>query len=402
MIIEINDNIKIWKEFNPIELSMDGNLFNSTDANRNLAKLGFNKERIKIKNRWFDVLTPSELVRKRNKPDGYYRVVYIQINMENGEYYIGKANRPKWSELKRYKGSGLKFVNKFNKDSDKFLRFYIASCKTAEETELLESVLVDSELLSDEKCLNLVAGGGGITNHPSIAETSEKKREYMKNHPEQCQPMLEASKNAFQSGDSPSLRARSQRIKEVMSDEKYREMTRERIKNWVAQNSEEYAEARKKNREAIKTPECQAKRKASFDNWVKNNPEEYQAWQKKLISSRTTPEANKKRKVSLKEWSEKHPEKANLNVKKRVKAAAEKLSKAVCMIELQSGEVLKTFPSQHAAAKWLVENGKAKNLNCVTSISSVCLRKPCTTGYVYRKKAHGYGWLFASEIKIKD
>jgi hypothetical protein len=402
MIIEINDNIKIWKQFNPFELSMDENLLNSTDANRNLAKLGFNKERIAIKNRWFDVLTPSELVRKRNKSDGYYRVIYIQINMENGEYYIGKANRPKWSELKRYQGTGLKFVNKFNKNSDKFLRFYIASCETAEETELLESALVDSELLSDEKCLNLVAGGGGTTKRPSISESREKKRKYMKSHPEQFQPMLEASKNAFLSGDSPALRARSQRIKEVMSDEKYREMTRERIKNWIAENPEEYAKARKNNHEAINTPESKAKRKASFDNWIKNNLEKYQVWQEKLISSRTTREANEKRKTSLKEWNEKNPEKANVNVKKRVKAAAEKLSKAVCMIDLQSGEVLKTFPSQHAAAKWLVENGKTKNLNCVSSISSVCLRKPCSTGYGYRKKAFGYDWRFASEIQIKN
>lgn len=402
MIIEINDNIKIWKEFNPFELSMDQSLFKSIEANRNLAKLGFDKERIAIKNRWFDVLTPSELFRKRNKSDGYYRVVYIQINMESGEYYIGKANRPKWSELKRYQGGGLKFINKFNKNSDNFVRFYIASCETAQETELLESVLVDSKLLSDEKCLNLVAGGGGTTKRPSIAEKSAKKREYMKSHPEQFQPMLQASKNAFQSGDSPALRSRSRRIKEVMSDEKYREMTRERIKNWIAENPEGYAEARKNNHEAIKTSECQAKRKASFDNWVKNNSEKYQAWQEKLISSRTTPEANEKRKVSLKEWSENNPEKAIVNVKKRAKAAAEKLSKAVCMIDLQSGEVLKTFLSQHAAAKWLVENGKAKNLNCVASISSVCLRKPCTIGYGYRKKAYGYDWRFASEIKIKN
>ncbi|HAT1866688.1 TPA: hypothetical protein JBB06_03360 [Legionella pneumophila subsp. pneumophila] len=402
MIIEINDNIKIWKKFNPIELSMDQNLFNSTDVDRNLAKLGFNKERIEIKNRWFDVLTPSELVRKRNNSDGYYRVVYIQINVENGEYYIGKANRPKWSELKRYQGSGLKFANKFNRHSDKFVRFYIASCETAEETELLESSLVDSELLSDEKCLNLVVGGGGTTKYPSIAETSKKKREYMKNHPKQFQPMLEASKNAFQSGDTPALRMRSQRIKEVMSDKKYREMTSERIKNWIAENPEEYAEARKNNHEAIKTPECQAKRKASFENWVKNNPEEHQAWQEKLICLRTTPEANEKRKASLKEWSEKNHEKANANVRKRATAAAAKLSKSVCMIDLQSGEILKTFPSQRAAAKWLVENGKAKNLNCVSSISSVCLHKPCTTGYGYRKQAYGYDWRFASEIQIKD
>ena len=402
MITTINENIRIWQEFNPIELSLDDNLFNSFDSKRNLAKLGFNKERIAIKDRWFDVLTPSELVRNRNKSDGYYRVVYIQINMESGEYYIGKANRPKWSELKRYQGSGLKFVNKFNKNKDQFVRYYIATCETAEETEQLEASIVDKDLLSDEKCLNLVAGGGGTSKHPSIAETSEKKREYMKNHPEQFKPMLEASKKAFRSGDTPALRARSQRIKEVMSAEKYREMSRKRIKKWKEENPEEYAEARRKNHEKIKTPECQAKRKASFKKWVKKNPEKYKAWQEKLISSRTSQKANEKRKASLKEWNDKHPQKAQANAQKRAKAAAAKTSKEVCMIDLHSGNILKVFPSQHAAAKWLVENGKAKNMNCVSSISSVCLRKPCTTGYGYRKKAYGYDWRFTSEIKSKE
>jgi hypothetical protein len=402
MIIEISDNIKIWKEFNPFELSMDRNWFNSTNTNCKLASLGFNRERIAIRNRWFDVLIPSELVRRRNEADGYYRVVYIQINMESGEYYIGKANRPTWSTLKRYQGSGLKFLNKLNKNLDKFVRFYIASCKTSDETELLESSLVNTDLLSDEKCLNLVAGGGGITKHPSVAETSEKKREYMKSHPEQFQPMLEAAKNAFQSGDTPALRSRSQRIKEVMSDEKYRDMTSKRVKKWITENPEEYAEARKNCHEAIKTPECQAKRKASFNKWVKNNPQKYQSWQEKLIISRIAPKANENLKASLKNWREKNPEKYNAIVKKRAKGAAEKLSKSVCMVDLHTGDILKTFSSQHAAAKWLVENGKAKNLNCVSSISSVCLRKPSTTGYGYRKKAYGYDWRFASEIQINN
>src|SRR6476620_6364067 len=98
MITTINENIRIWREFNPIELSLNDYLSNSVDLKRNYAIFGGNKERIAVKDRWFDVLTPSELVRMRNKDDGYYRVVYIQINMENGEYYIGKANRPKWSE----------------------------------------------------------------------------------------------------------------------------------------------------------------------------------------------------------------------------------------------------------------------------------------------------------------
>lgn len=178
MITIINENIRIWREFNPIELYLDNNIFNSFDSKRNSARLGFNKERIAIKDRWFDVLSLSELVRKRNKNDGYYRVVYIQIDMESGEYYIGKANRPTWSELKRYQGSGLKFANKLKKYKNRFARYYIAQCETAEETEQLEASIVDNNLLSDEKCLNLIAGGGGTTKHPSIAETSEKKREY--------------------------------------------------------------------------------------------------------------------------------------------------------------------------------------------------------------------------------
>ncbi len=394
MIITINENIRIWKEYNPIALSMDDKPFSAFNSKYNLAKLGFNKERIVIKNCWFDVLTPSELIRKRNKNDGYYRVVYIQINMESGEYYIGKANRPKWSELQRYQGSGLKFVNKFKKHKEHFVRYYIATCKTAGETEELESSIVNKDLLSDEKCLNLVAGGGGTAKHPSIAKSSEKKREYMINHPEQFKPMLEASRKSFQSGDTPALRARSQRIKEVMNTDIYRGMFRTRIARWKAENPKEYAKARIKNHKAIKAPESQEKRQASLKKWAKNNPEKYKAWQEKLLQSRTSEEAKEKRKASLKKWMDKNPEQAKSNAKKRAKAAAAKTSKEVCMIDLQSEEVLKTFPSQHAAARWLVENEKAKNMNCVSSISSVCLRKPCTTGYGYRKKAYGYDWRF--------
>lgn len=401
MIITVNKNIQIWREFNPIEWSWNDHLFGPYDSKRSLARLGFNKERIAIKGRWFDVLTPSELVRKRNKNDGYYRVVYIQINMETGEYYIGKANRPKWSELKRYQGTGLKFTQKLKKYRDQFTRFYIAACETAEETEQIEASIVDQDLLADVKCLNLVAGGGGTTRHPTSAETSEKKRDYMKKHPEQYKQMVEASKRAFRSGDTPALRARCQRIKEVMSGEDYRDMSRRRVKKWMEENPAAYAEARRKNREIIKTLDVQQKRQASLKKWALNNPEKIKAWQEKLIRSRTSVEANEKRKASLKNWRDKNPANAKANAQKRARAAASKLSKEICMIDLQSGEVLKAFPSQHAAAKWLVETGKAKTKNCVSSISSVCLRKPCTTGYGYRKKAYGYDWRFKSEIETE-
>jgi hypothetical protein len=395
MIITINKNIKIWMEFNPIELSCDKNVLNSFDSKYSFAILGFNKERIAIKDQWFDVLTLSELVRKRNNSDCYYRAVYIQINMDSGEYYIGKVNRPKWSEVIRYQGSGLKFANKFKNNKDQFVRYYIAACKTAEETEQLEASIVDNELLVDEKCLNLVAGGGGTTKHPSFAETSVKKREYMRTHPEQFKQMIEASKIAFQVGDTPSLRARNLRIKEVMSAEKYRRMSAARMERWREENPKDYAEARRKNHEAINTTECQEKRKASLKKWATENPEKHTEWQEKLLRSQTSEKAKEKRKASLKAWRDKNPEQAKVNAHKRAKAAAAKTSKDVCMIDLHSGEVLKRFQSQHEAAKWLVENGKAKNMNCVSSISSVCLRKPCSTGYGYRKKAYGYGWRFS-------
>lgn len=397
MVITINENIKIWREFNPFEISFNESIADVFDSRRILARMGFNKERISIKERWFDVLTLSDLVRKRNGVDGYYRALYIQINMDSGEYYIGKVNRPKWSELIRYQGSGLKFSNKFKNNRDKFVRYYIASCETAEETEQLEASIVDSELLSDENCLNLVAGGGGTTKHPSIAETSEKKRAYMKNNPEQFRPMLEAAKKAFRSGDTPALRARSGRIKEVMSTDEYRKMSATRMEKWRRENPEAYAAARIKNRESVKTPEREAKRKASFDKWKEANPEKYKAWQEKLLSSRTSKESKDKRKASLKEWRDKNPDLAKSNAQKRARAAAVKRSKAVCMVDLLSGKTLKQFQSLHEAAKWLVENGKAKNMNCVSSISSVCLRKPCTTGYGYRKKAFGYDWRFVGE-----
>lgn len=398
MITKINDNISIWQEFNPIELSWEGDNADLIDPKRLSAKLGLNKQRILIRDRWFDVISPGELVRKRNKQDGYFRVIYIQINMETGEYYIGKANRPKWSDLKRYHGSGLKFKSKFKKNKDHFERFYLANCETAEETEALEASIVNKELLSDEKCLNLVAGGGGTTNHPTIAETSEKKREYMKNHPEKFKPMLEASKKVFRSGDTPQLRARNARIKEVMSAEKYRGMSRSRIKKWKEENPEAYAEARRKNRDKNNTLEVKAKRKASLKEWAEQHPEEYKAWQEKLVKSRTSPKSNKKRKASLKVWAEKNPLLAYANAQKRAKAITEKRSKAVSMIDLETGKILKEFPSLHEAARWLVEAGKAKNMNCVSSISSVCLRKLCTTGYGYRKKAYGFDWRFTEDL----
>ncbi len=292
----------------------------------------------------------------------------------------------------------MKFQEKFRKHKEKFKRYYIADCETAEETEELESSLVDRVILADPKCLNLVAGGSGTTRHPSIAETSAKKREHMLNNPEQYEPMLAAAKKAFQSGSTPALRARSERIREVMGAEKYREMMSKRIKNWKEEKPEAYAEARRKSRAAIRSTEVQEKRVASLKKWVQKNPEKHKTWEENRIRALASEESKAKRKASLKAWREKNPEQARDNARRRGQASAAKNRKAVCMIDLQTGRVLKEFPSQRAAAQWLVENGKAKNMNCVSSISSVCLRRPCSTGYGHRKKAYGYDWRFKSDI----
>ncbi len=382
MLLRINDNIEIWQKYSPLERT-------GINAYRNKTQIG-------ICGRWFDVITPSELVRMRNPNDGYYRVVYIQINMDTGEYYIGKSNRPTWSTLKRYQGSGLKFTHKYRKNSDKFVRFFIAALDTQEETEELEAKIVNNTILSDRKCLNLVAGGAGTSNRPPAEERNQKIRRHMLNTPQQSKAMLEGAKKMFQSGDTAALRSRSQRIKEVMSQEKYRKMTSNRIKNWIENDPEGYAESRRKNKESLNTPEVQAKRKVSLEKWKEENPEQYKEWQNKLAASRNNPESKQKRKDSLRKWREDHPEQAKANTQKRAKAAAAKLSKPISMYDLQTGKILKEFSSQKAAALWLVAEGRAKNKNCVTAISSVCLRKEIK-GHGVRKSAYGYGWRFRDE-----
>lgn len=397
MIFEVNDNVRIWSEFNPLAESLNRH---TPEAPSNLFRV--NREKVSIRGRWFDVLTPSELVRQRNEQDGYYRVIYLQVNMDTGEYYIGKANRPTWSQLQRYQGSGLKFRAKFSRNSDAYVRYYIAVCRTSAETEKLEASIVDQELLADDKCLNLVAGGAGRAPIRTKEELKEMRGEYMKSRPEQFRPMLEASKKAFQTGGSSALRARNERIKKTMGDEQYREMTRTRIQAWKSANPAEYAKARQKNRDSIRSPETQRKRAESLKKWANENPDEHRVWQEKLIAARTSESANKKRQASIKRWNQENPEQAKKNASKRARAAAAKMSKPVCMIDLESGAILQDFPSLHAAADWLVASKKAKNKNCVSSIGAVCSRKPCTTGYGHRKKAYGYDWRFLSDIKDKD
>ena len=178
-----------------------------------------------------------------------------------------------------------------------------------------------------------------------------------------------------------------------MSSEKYRQMTRERIKRWREEKPEEYELAREKNRRSIQNEESKQKRNKSLAAWRQENPELYALYKEKLKKAQHSEEAEAKRRASLKRYHAEHPEAA----KKRSKASVAKSSKPVNMLDLETNEVIRTFPSQHAAAEWLAQNGYAKNTNCVASVNAVCLKKKCTTGYGYRKKAYGFGWEYAEK-----
>lgn len=397
----ISKYITFSQKYNPFELALiEPNQYSELPSEKLAAILfGMNPIRIKIKDEWYEVLSMSEAVRSPSQIDGNYHFLYIQINWESNEYYIGKVNRNRWSEIKRYQGSGLKFRKKYNVHKSSFSRYIIACCETNKETEELEAKIVDEVLLNDPNCLNLVAGGGGTNEHNDASLKREKHREYMKSHPEQYEAMVEMAKLLYHSSDSYALEQRNKAIKATMSSDYYRQLSRDRILKWKKEHPDEYEKAREKNREAIRSPETQKKRKAARGKWIATHPDEYAEYQRKLIEARTTPAANEKRCRSIKAWNEAHPEEAKANARKRAVAAAQKRMRRVNMCDLDTGQVIRTFESQLEAARWLVDQGIAKNTNCKSSISQVCLRKPCTTGYGFRKKAYGFSWSFADESK---
>ncbi|WP_026661402.1 hypothetical protein [Butyrivibrio proteoclasticus] len=388
--IVLNDNLKIWRKYSSDELLMVNNYWELEDQELFLA-VAYHESptKIYICGREFNVI-PEYMALRSKSSDGYFRYIYIQINAVTGEYYIGKVNRKRLSEFRSYKGSGLKFKAKYKKHAEDFVMYYIAACETQEETESLEAEIVNDKLLEDPFCLNLVRGGGGVTNVKSSDEKKQKQREYMKAHPERYKAMIEAHKKLYNAGDSPALRARAEKIKATMSSEKYQQMMSERIINWRKNNPEAYSRARENNRKAMQSQESKEKRNKSLAKWREENPELYKQYEKKRKEAMCSGEARQKRSESLKRFNQEHPEIA----KKRSQASVAKSSKPVNMLDVETREVLRTFPSQHAAAAWLVENGYAKTKNCVSSINAVCLHKTIP-GHGCRTKTQGFGWEYA-------
>lgn len=398
MEIKINNNIKIYQKYNPYELSsiMPINSLKQYDNDFITAKMfGYNPTKIYIEGKWYDAIPLHELVRLRNE-DGYYRFIYIQINMVNGEYYIGKVNRNKWKIVEKYQGSGVLFRRKYKNHSDEFVRYYIASCKTKKECENVEQQIVNKELIKDEKCLNLTIGGGGTSDHCD-EQKRINQRNYMLSHPENFVSMVKKAKELYCIGDSFHLQKRNASIKRTMNEDKYKEMTSKRIKKWKEEHPEEYAKARENNRVSMQSEDTRKKKREARNKWVAEHPDEYIIIRKKSAEGNKKPESRKKHSESIKKWIENNPEQAKLNLEKRSLASVESCRKPVNMCDLSTGKVIKTFNSQHDAARYLVDNGLAKNMNCVSSINAVCIKRPCTSGYGYHKQAYGYSWNYAND-----
>lgn len=355
----------------------------------------FDSGKIRIKEKWFDIISDSILYRARDKDDGYYRVIYIQINWLTNEYYIGKANRKTWQQLKKYQGSGIRFKCNFKKYEDAYTRYYIAICKSAKETEELEASLVDDELLNDPQCLNLVKGGAGISIHSTHEELKLKQSLFMKEHPDKYKAMIETAKRYFTRG-TKECDARSKRIKATMSSEKYQEMTRERIQNWKKNNPEAYALSRKRNKEKQQDPTIKKKRVENLRKYKKEHPEELKIWEQNRIEACKSEEAKQKRKLSLKRWRDSHPEEMKKRSEMLKKYISDTKSKSVCMIDLKNGSVLHTFKSMSEAGQWLKKHGLTKSINPQSSISAVCLKKKIARCGL-KSVAYGFGWCFAEE-----
>ena len=290
MEIEISEYISFYQKYNPFELSM----INPTEYTKipyeKLSAILFdnNPTKIRIKDNWYDILSYSRTVRTISEVDNGYHFLYIQINWKTNEYYIGKVNRKRWSEIRRYQGSGIRFKQKHKMHQNEFSRFIFAYAQTNEETERMEADIVDEVLLNDPKCLNLVCGGGGTSGHSDNEERKERIRSHMKSHPEQYEAMMQNAKELYHSGQTPALKMRNQAIKDSMSSDKYKNMSRDRILQWKNKHSEEYKKARENNRKATQSEESRLKRKTSREKWIAEHPEEHKIYQQILIAARTT------------------------------------------------------------------------------------------------------------------
>ena len=388
--LSIDDGIDVSKIFviNTLPLESKSNILQLPEQNAWLPPLESEKK-IFIQGVEYHIVSVGKFYRHKGS-DGKYHAIYIQIDYNSGEYYIGKVNRQSWREVKNYAGSGVVFKAKYKKHSDRYARYYLFVCESEKETEEIEARIVNKELLKDPFCLNKIQGGGGISAAPVSQYRKDKQSQYMKEHPERYEAMLNATRNF----DEEKIRQRSLKIKEKMSSDYYKEMSRERIKKWKERDPEGYKAAREKNRQSINDPTSKAKRKESLQKWKDEHPDELAVWEENRKKALASPEAKKKQSNSIKEWIKNHPEEQKENQAKRLEGRRKK-QKGVAMIDLKTGKTIRTFYTPKDAAIWLIDNGYTNGSNPSSTICDVCKKKKIP-GHGTKKSAYGFGWDYFS------
>lgn len=95
-----------------------------------------------------------------------YHIIYQIINIRTNEYYIGVHSTDNVND--GYLGSGQRIkaaIKKYGKET--FVKQIMSYFPTREEAILEEAKLVNIQVLSDPKCLNLIAGGKTTSRDPS-------------------------------------------------------------------------------------------------------------------------------------------------------------------------------------------------------------------------------------------
>ena len=394
--LSVDDGIDLSKSFlqDPVFFPSDNsyNYGQLPEINIRLLPLEVEKK-VFLHGKEYNVISLSDFFRQKGA-DGKYHAIYIWIDYNSGEYYVGKVNREKWSEIRRYTGSGVRFKPKYKKHIDRYVRYYICVCDSEKETEDVESEIVNDDLLNDPFCLNIIKGGGGISNMPYSEKRKEKQRQYMKEHPERYEAMLKAAHNF----DEEQIRERNKKIKETMSSEYHKNLSRERMLKFRKENPGAYEAAREKNRQVLNSPEVKRKRSQSLKKYKENNPEQAKTWKEHIKLALSNPEVRAKMKNSQKEWIRNNPEAAAERLSKARRSISNKRSKSVNMIDLKTGAIVKSFNSIKEAAAWLIDSKITASVNPSSQIAATCKKKQIP-GHGTKKTAYGYRWEYSKNQK---
>lgn len=106
-----------------------------------------------------------------------YHIIYKTTNLVNQKFYIGKHSTTNLDD--NYLGSGLILNHAIKKYGvSAFHREILSYHNTPEELNIAEQKIVNTELISNEMCYNLVLGGHGgkiilDSNHPRYEEVKQ-------------------------------------------------------------------------------------------------------------------------------------------------------------------------------------------------------------------------------------